>query len=742
MYAVGLIDISQWNKAGWKGTVYGWSPPGVDEPPFLGLLFSNSDAGKEIFERWKKHLGDCDINELIQVSIIEGEIEGEPRGYSVYVGPNPNIAKSSSKTKDQNNEKYFMLTARIHRMTPEPNFRNLEKFKSQYFKYGRYLFLPVCEEVGEPRPVFDLSIMKKSIKFVKVSELTDRDPEIVVLKKEGWSGRDAKAIKAVTKEAPSITPEKLTEMISILEGELATGGVVKPIDPMILDSLASVKYDSEGLVILETVNPLLMVVSEEVAQEVYEREAGKVPLHVVQKSYVDFLNQYFGDAYSHMVGENLTPHEMAEAMSRDPDYVESWKRIVPEMLDSLREGWYRSGAVTTAHLRKMSTLKAVYGGNVFPHPSSNLVSNAGLYVDTLVLPDPILSCLSTHKILKPDEFVKLLVRHALTASAYSRIALAELEIPIVVFTPSYFFLSQQLPQLVLRLSEEDLCVHLQKVFNYSFSSAEDVKNYFSAARTMEALAASVVDKDRFLFDIEESPLPLDQLEVITEELDKFEKTNLLADPMLRVLVHFYGRFMQVNSAIAHCDLYEGIPLIDAPTSWQYYLWKLEYGSAQASDDAAIAHVLHADLREMPLITNVSVDGIIELRKRGLLTELRGILREGIEKIEQASQDSVSEIGRHVAENIRAALKEYEKLVKEIPRQIASSALKAVSIGGAVSLGIAAAASGSPPLTYLAIAAGYLGLPTVRDVIQTSRDIYSKYKSVRNSPVGIFFKIRN
>jgi hypothetical protein len=290
------------------------------------------------------------------------------------------------------------------------------------------------------------------------------------------------------------------------------------------------------------------------------------------------------------------------------------------------------------------------------------------------------------------------------------------------------------------ISQSDLLSHLQHIFNYPFASYEDAKIYFEQAPNIESIAASVKNKDRFVFDIEELPLPLDQLEVIKDTIIPNSKLS----PKLQVLRGFCGRFLQANNTLAHCDLYGGVPIIDAPTSWQYFLWKLEYSISQLipeiTRDTLVAHVLHEELRNIPIFSKISVEGAIELRKSGKISGLREIFRKGIGQISNVDGNSVNDVTKQVLKNLREALQDYETQINEIPKDILSISGQTITVAGNVGLGIAAAATGSIPLAIFATLAGSAGFPTAKDIIKKGRDIYEKYKHIKNNPVGLFWKI--
>ncbi len=62
-----------WDKAGWKGMAFGYSPKGI---PFCGPAFENQQAAEIIFSEWQRNIGEEDIHEKIRVSIIESSRDG------------------------------------------------------------------------------------------------------------------------------------------------------------------------------------------------------------------------------------------------------------------------------------------------------------------------------------------------------------------------------------------------------------------------------------------------------------------------------------------------------------------------------------------------------------------------------------------------------------------------------------------------------------------------------------------
>lgn len=745
LYLTGLIDFQLWDQANWKGVAFGYDPIG-DGMPFLGLMFLNPESGAKIFEQWRKSLGERDEFEVIRVSIVEGELPGWEPGYTVHVGTNFDGATDFAKSRGTEiKQTKILMTSRFHRMNPASESQNLLTFKRLFAEHKKYLFVPAAYLHGQLSPGFGLGIEKHEILFRNAADIGEHDLDVVVLRPPGDCADEISAPHEPT-NAAVMDPERITTNLAILETEVAAGTLRQSIDPMILDRLASVQRDSHGIVKIETVDPLLIAQAQLVVDDLLEREALSVPLRDIQIDFVELLSGFFSDPYTLMTQHDASPHEIAQSIADSPESVERLSKIAPTILEAIRDYWSNAGIVTSAHLRNMTTLKAVYGGNVFPHENSDLISNVGLYADTLVVPDPMLGALSMHSMLKPSRLAYQLVKNGLTAMKYRELAIADLDVPLVVFAPNYFFLSDELPRFSMRMSEDDVCKHMQMVFNYDFASIDDVHKFFANAPSENALAQSVVDHDRFTLDVDELPLPLDQIAASKEMLNKFKDGLFPSDARRSLPFEFLGRFMQVNAALAHCDLYRGIPLIDAPTPWQFLLWKHEYAGAVATNgaysrDTIIQHALHTELRDVTIFKNITPEGVVKLRREGLLEDLREVIRLGISEIVDADEGAVLKVAKRVAANLRAELGRYESEVKALTRDVGLAAAGATLTLGTAGLSIAAAVTGNIPLVVAGTLAGTLGTPGIRELVTRGREFLKRHRTLRRSPVGLFWRAK-
>jgi tetratricopeptide (TPR) repeat protein len=84
---ISIIRNTLWDEANWQGTGYLISPNN-EQPPVLGIIFTNIEVGKKIFAEWKEKIGNKDKEDQIRVSIVQGINQDNPYHYRVGIGSN------------------------------------------------------------------------------------------------------------------------------------------------------------------------------------------------------------------------------------------------------------------------------------------------------------------------------------------------------------------------------------------------------------------------------------------------------------------------------------------------------------------------------------------------------------------------------------------------------------------------------------------------------------------------------
>jgi len=200
--------------------------------------------------------------------------------------------------------------------------------------------------------------------------------------------------------------EELHDLVMQLKDGIAAGEV-RIRDAKVLASLARVRLGTDGRVDPSTVDPLVNATALAAFSAKAEREMRKVPLRESQVQYFDILEQFFGTPFSEMKAHGLAPARIAEHMASQERMVRAFQSDLDEFASGMHEFWEYHGPIVELHLRDLNCMKSVFGGDVFPSYTANIACSVGLYMDTVVLPDPLLRILSLAKVMPPREAFRL-----------------------------------------------------------------------------------------------------------------------------------------------------------------------------------------------------------------------------------------------------------------------------------------------------------------------------------------------
>jgi len=182
-FITSAIDVELWDKAKWRGVVF----LHYGGPPYLGLVFEDEAAAREIFRQWHERYGARDADEELRISIVEGGIKGEEPGYTVHISADLDVTAKKFKQAGYGDADMLFSLTRLNRMNPLPGANYLELFKERYRELKTYFLIPaVLQGRGMPKFIPELGIFKNKILFRHVDDIKlHNDIDRVVIESGG-----------------------------------------------------------------------------------------------------------------------------------------------------------------------------------------------------------------------------------------------------------------------------------------------------------------------------------------------------------------------------------------------------------------------------------------------------------------------------------------------------------------------------------------------------------------------------
>lgn len=481
----------------------------------------------------------------------------------------------------------------------------------------------------------------------------------------------------------------------------------------------------------------------------YRQEAkDAISLGDIQGAYFDQLFRQLGWLYDQAKQAGASPSQVAHAMHRDAKFVKGVCAGLPEFAAELKHFWEVVGDAGAYHLQDGEQFKATFSGDIFPLDTENPISTAGLYIDTIVLPCPVMRIAPLLGVYPDEEVVRLLIKHSLTAMSYREAATADVAPPIALIIPNPDDLRRGSDNTILSRAEPAILKHGSYLFGRRFTEVDELQEFCSHLATIDQVMVELKGGDRLLFDT--------QWEEIGAEL-QLQRAMREKQPVIpgfdstiaghHVFSACLGRMPQALGSKENGAHFGGTPFIGAETSWRYYTWFLEYESIDY-DDGTQSHVgthitraLASEAQQnLSWLGRVPVETVIEIRRNGGAEELRQILSAGVEELVELRPDNYFRTADQVVDNLSRAFERHQQQVREARDK--KLKLYGLDVGSLITTGaiaVTAALTGNGALGAASGLLGLAGLPNLKDVHTKFKALAEEERARKSSPTGLLFK---
>jgi hypothetical protein len=548
--------------------------------------------------------------------------------------------------------------------------------------------------------------------------------------------------------------ERVKRRVLILK-ELLEQGKINVAEGMrgeLEESLKSARFDENGEPDLSTIDGRIRsmaLVAEHI--DYIEKTKNAISLFDIQRLYFERIDGNFNFFYKQMLKFKTNPHELASSIAYGKSDINHLNDVIEPILKDLQEFWEAVAESGYLHLDDhRDSIKGVFGGDLFPAHNENIASKCGIYTDTIVLPCPFIRCREFFTRWSKEQKVYFLIKHALNVLQYKELALADVSKPIVVILPDKEMMDEFAFEQIKELGEKDSLHHASKIFGRNFESTQELFDFAKKLDTIEKVFKEIKDENRILFDVDfKEPLKVQIQNQMSGQANQLLGTS---NPGIIVAAMALGRMSVCNEILIKSAKVNGIPLIDAPTSWEYFKWKLEYDTERTfpNEDFSKLHIVKGleglSNTNLKWIGKIPPKGLIELRKTGAIDEIRQILSKGIDEIVLSNELDFLTTSNKVLENLHLAFKQHEESINKLIAKkwkVAGKDFGSWIVMGSVE--IASACIGTPLYGLSTLALNQiLDAPKIKDLPKTldkMKEIENEKANIKRSPLGLIFKYK-
>lgn len=467
----------------------------------------------------------------------------------------------------------------------------------------------------------------------------------------------------------------------------------------------------------------------------------------VTEQYFSILKDYFSELLDWASRKGYSGPESIQATAQlyNPTLMKTLMESLHQELMNLN---WTAQENTVARL---GGLKTAYMGHVYmygrsPTVTHDFLKKTGLYADTTIIRDPILSELLAWKERRTGEVLSfhLVAQWALHLLAMEELFSSELDSPICILAPSHILsLGENSVEATDRFIHDEIVPLLASyLFGKNFTSHEKLMDFLSKVKSFNELN-SLVQKPEMLISIDGEPACEKHFQSMMEYYRaKYNRDFTLPDSFW---LFIRGRLtMMVYDQITNGKITSNF-ITDFKGVWNAYLWLIKndneltfehLAKKPVSKDMLIINALQQE--ELKWLGNVPLNKIKELRERGELQEIRDILGQNVEAIQNVSDEEFVEVGRQIKYNLEEIFKKHDSEVKDLNEKYRRRYdIRVASIIVSGCIGVVSALY--PPL---ALAAGFsssiLGSGSILTMVNEYVKKREQLEALQKKPVAMLF----
>lgn len=475
----------------------------------------------------------------------------------------------------------------------------------------------------------------------------------------------------------------------------------------------------------------------------------------MQNRFTPLLTPYFEwltDNFGHLAHEAIKNKIGAGTIARD--YLNNstrrqhFQENLPKFYDFVEEFWQINSKKIDTEIYKLPGLKAQFGGDIGPQVSDAIFQRAGLYFESIVVPDPLLKITRLPKeITKINDyyFLKYSITHVMLKDVY----LADVFPPVAILTGDVELENNNIKNHSA-VAKFDCVLLTNDLYGKNFDNYTEIQCFFNHFGSVhEAIVEA--RKPELLYWDEDTPAdPLEQWEANVKRagLDwKLQDSPIQMDHANFLLFAIHSRLLQANMVMFGASIYDANPIIAAPVSFHWLNWKIRVNRDLIATNLGLESNLDFSLTNALLsnnlkwLSNIPIESLIELRRKGQLSELRSVIRQETERLATSKLSNLEVVTNQVDYNLVSALEKHQEEIEKLDKKFCS---EMSTLGSSFLLSIAGAFQ--PLLLPLApkwvsTLSTIIGTTSLTAIVPATLNYLREKKTLGKSPIGILWRAK-
>jgi len=365
--------------------------------------------------------------------------------------------------------------------------------------------------------------------------------------------------------------------------------------------------------------------------------------------YFEIIDDYFRSIKHHFGKEEDSHINLGYKMSQYPLISDLIIDAIEDIDETIFKFWKKNINEVSDFIKEQDVLKCVYSGKIAPLILEKFVKRSALYIDTVVLPDPLFNiCFSLKPILiNKKEYLNRLIRHLFDIWRLKSLILTDSPNKIIILSPiNVWALKGEDTKLLVKEAYNKFTDYINSIFDRNFSDYDSAMEFLKGFKKTEQLFSSIKN-------VELLPNKLKNIKGIESFNQDFSRAVIDSGQEINSFgeslgLYFSSQFVRVQEHKFFCNKFIAEPIYDNNLAWFFF----NYEMGGLDMDAAIASCLQKE--EFDWISNVPLEALKVFREENELEYMRQLIRKGITDLKAKADKDLSVITKQLDENFKEA----------------------------------------------------------------------------------------
>lgn len=431
--------------------------------------------------------------------------------------------------------------------------------------------------------------------------------------------------------------------------------------------------------------------------------------------YFELIDDFFGSIKHHLNNGERGHINLGLKMASYPLVSDLILDAIDDLSEEINKFWTENTGQLLNSIKESASLKCLYSGDITPASIESFIKRSSLYIDTIILPDPLFNLAIFQKEIIGNKkyYLQKLIQHVFNIWRLKDLILADTKDKIVIIFPiNLYFVDKVTRGNLLDSADVAFTSYINKIFNNKLSSKQECFDFLSRYDNTSDIFKVIKDSSIF-------PNKLKDIDGFNKFFQNFNSTQKYIKSELGghtlgwdLSLYINSQFVRVQEHRFFCNKLVAEPIYDYDLAWFWF----NYEMGGLDMDASIANALQKEDFDWIGNSKIPILAFKKFREENKLDYMRAILRQGITDLKTKTDADLVKTAEQLEINFKEAFKRQRSETDLLKKEASSIAKEDV------------------PITIGGFLAGFIPYPYVGNIVSiitAGRDIKNLFMKRKN-----------